>query len=224
MTTITNSNVVSDELYAAMNPGKTGVKSASEQAQDRFMTLLITQMQHQDPLNPMDNAATTSQLAQLSTVSGIEKLNDAMTAMMERLQSGHNLQATTMIGRSVLVPGDAVQLVDGKGFFAVNLPNGADLAKVEILDADGKVVRTFNVDGAEPGLMQMGWDGKTDTGATAPNGSYTFHVSATLGGEKAPAERLGYGAVTSVETGAGGVYLNVPGFGKVSLADVREVV
>ena len=102
-------NTVTADLLATMNGKKTAATTA-EDAQDRFMTLLVTQMKNQDPLNPLDNAQVTSQLAQLSTVTGIDKLNVTLQALQGSYQASQALQATDMIGRGVLVPGSTVTL------------------------------------------------------------------------------------------------------------------
>src|SRR3954466_4446382 len=108
MTTIQN-NVMPPSVLAAMNPSAAATdKSTAVAAQDRFMTLLVTQMKNQDPLNPLDNAQVTSQLAQLSTVTGVDKLNATLESMMSSFQSSQSLQAANMIGHGVLVPGTDV--------------------------------------------------------------------------------------------------------------------
>ena len=101
---------VSSSLLANVNGSSAAKASSTEASQDRFMKLLVTQMKNQDPLNPLDNAQVTSQLAQLSTVTGIDKLNTTLEALMGSFQSGQSLQAVNMIGRGVLVPGADVNL------------------------------------------------------------------------------------------------------------------
>src|SRR3990172_2141446 len=88
-------------------------KTAAQEQEDRFLKLLVTQMKNQDPLNPLDNAEVTSQMAQLSTVSGIEKLNTTLQAMSSSFASSQSLQAAGMIGRSVLAPGSSLSLQNG---------------------------------------------------------------------------------------------------------------
>src|SRR3954466_13474194 len=115
MTTIQN-NVMPPSVLAAMNPSAAATdKSVATAAQDRFMTLLVTQMKNQDPLNPLDNAQVTSQLAQLSTVTGIDKLNGTLETLMGSYQASQSLQAAGMIGHGVLVPGSSVNLGDSGG-------------------------------------------------------------------------------------------------------------
>ena len=105
MTTVnSNATVLPQALLDQMNGSSAAKKSTAEEAQDRFLTLLVTQMKNQDPLNPLDNAQVTSQLAQLSTVTGIDKLNGTLESMMGSYQSNQALQAANMIGHGVLAP------------------------------------------------------------------------------------------------------------------------
>src|SRR5574343_657724 len=85
--------------------GASGGKSATsaDQIQDRFLKLLTTQLRNQDPLNPLDNAQMTSQLAQINTISGIEKLNTTVGKMLDIYNAGQGMQAAGLIGKYVLV-------------------------------------------------------------------------------------------------------------------------
>lgn len=224
MTTITD-NKVSSSLMAAMNGTQASKgKEDTSAVQDRFMTLLVTQMKNQDPLNPMDNAQMTSQLAQLSTVSGIDKLNSTLESLKGSYQSSQSLQATSMIGRGVLVPGSKVQLAEGQGIFGVELPGPADSVKVTIRDATGKAVQTINLASQEAGTIPLAWDGKTDTGTKANDGSYTVEVEAMLGSEKTTVNPLTFGQVNSVSTGSQGVKVNVPAVGMVNFSDIKQIL
>src|SRR5450830_976051 len=112
---------------AATNAAAAGATAAtsvtgSSAAQDRFLTLLVTQLKNQDPLSPMDNAQITSQMAQISTVSGIDQLNATLQSMAASFSAGQSLQATAMIGHSVFVPGSTLQLQNGAAPFGVDLP------------------------------------------------------------------------------------------------------
>lgn len=223
MTTV-QTNKVSDELMAAMNPVRNATKSTADAAQERFMTLLVTQMRNQDPLNPLDNAQVTSQLAQLSTVTGIDKLNTTMQALMGSYQASQAVQAADMIGHGVLVPGSAVALEDGKALLGVELPSQADKVKITISDASGAVVRTIDMGPQKAGILPLAWDGMTDSETAAPDGQYTFKVKATLGADKVDATALSFGAVSSVTTNAQGVKLNLPRIGEFNMADVRQIL
>lgn len=222
MTTIQN-NPVSANLLDAMNGAKSG-RSATEEAQDRFMTLLVTQMQNQDPLNPMDNAQMTSQLAQLSTVTGIEKLNGTMEAMISSVQSSQTFQAASMIGRKVFVPGNVLQLANGAGNFGVELPADVDKVEVSIRDAGGNVVRQWSTGAQKAGVLPLAWDGHNGDGARVPDGRYSFEVAATAGGQKAYAYTLSQGQVASIANSGQGVTLTLQDLGSVALNDIRQVL
>lgn len=217
-------NTVSSSLMSAMNPGSTSTQSSTAAAQDQFMKLLVTQMQNQDPLNPMDNAQVTSQLAQLSTVSGIEKMNATLTSMMSNYQSNQTFQAASMIGHGVMVDGSKTTLSNGSALFGVNLAGAADSVNVTVTDANGLPVRTYDLGAQQAGLIPVQWDGTTDSGAAAADGAYTFKVSATSAGQAVSAQSLSYGQVASVANGSQGVTLNVSGLGTVNMADVLQIL
>lgn len=228
MTTI-NDNTVSPALLNSMNTSKAAATSATGAdsvgaTQDRFMKLLITQMKNQDPLNPLDNAQVTSQLAQLSTVTGIDKLNATMGTLKDSYQSSQALQATGLIGHGVLVPGSTTKLADGKAVLGMDLPGAADAVSVTIRDSAGNVVQKLDLGAQEAGTLPLGWDGKTDKGAAAANGQYSFEVSASSAGSKLKVTTLSYDQVGSVSTGAAGTRLNLTGGGSAALADVREII
>jgi flagellar basal-body rod modification protein FlgD len=225
MTTI-NDNAVSPALLNAMNPSKASAASAEGIAgtQDRFMKLLITQMKNQDPLNPMDNAQVTSQMAQLSTVTGIEKLNVSMASMQSSYQASQTMQATSLIGHGVLVPGSSATLADGKAVLGIELPAAADKVTVTIRDGAGRAIHKIELGEQAAGTLPLAWDGKTDSGATAANGQYSFDVAASSAGSAIKASTLAFGQVGSVSTGASGVKLNLTNGGSATMADVREII
>lgn len=224
MSTVQNPGVTNG-LLSAMNP-KSATSSTGDAAaaQDRFMTLLVTQMKNQDPLNPMDNAQMTSQLAQLSTVTGIDKLNTTVQSLMGTFQSNQSLQAAGMIGHGVLVPGSSLDLSSGAALFGMELAGPADNVKVNIRDGAGNVVHSIDLGPHQAGTVPLQWDGLTDSGSTAPDGKYTFDVSAVLAGNATTVNALSFGQVASVSTSSQGVKINVPNVGSVNLADIRQIL
>ncbi len=224
MTTVQTNNGVSNSLLASMNGTAASAASTAEDAQNRFMTLLVTQMKNQDPLNPMDNAQITSQLAQLSTVTGIDKLNTTVNTLMSTFQSNQTLQAASMIGHGVLTAGSNIELTSGMGIMGVELTGPADAVKIAIKDGSGNVVRNISLGAQEAGVLPVQWDGKTDSGTAAADGEYSFTVTATQGGKSTTAKALAFGQVASVSTSSSGVSLNVPGIGAVGLADIRQIL
>lgn len=223
--TVIKDNIVSPSLMATMNPSKESAKTGAAAAQDRFMTLLVTQMKNQDPLNPLDNAQVTSQLAQLSTVTGIDKLNTTLEGLMGSYQSSQALQAAGMIGHSVLTAGSSMTLSGGKGLFGIELTEPADQVEVTVRDSAGNSVDKFDLGAKDAGILPMMWDGQSESGEALPDGQYTFEVAATRSGKKIDGvTKLTVGDVMSVSTGSKGVTLNVPNVGSVNLADIRQIL
>jgi flagellar basal-body rod modification protein FlgD len=223
MTTV-QENKMPQSVLDAMNSKSGSKKSVASEVQDRFMTMLVAQMQNQDPLNPLDNAQVTSQMAQLSTVTGVDKLNSTMEALMGSYQTSQSLQAASMIGHGVLTPGSGVELADKTALMGVEVGQPVDKLEVTIYDVAGKEVQKINLGAQQPGMIPVPWDGKMADGTDAPSGQYSFKVDASLGSEKASATGLQFGMVASVTTGAQGVKLNVPGLGEVKFTDVRQIL
>ena len=221
-TTIGNSTDAAS--LAAMTAPAAAVTPGANDAQDRFLKLLVTQLKNQDPLNPMDNAQITSQMAQISTVSGIDKLNATLQGMVTSFSANQSLQATAMIGHSVLVPGTALQLQNGTAQGGVSLPQAADKVVVSIVDGSGQVVHKVDLGAQVAGVLGFQWDGMTDSGAIAAPGSYSFSVQALQGSTKIDAAALALGVVSGVTQGAGGVALKVNGMGSVALSEVKQVM
>ena len=192
--------------------------------QDRFLKLLVAQMKNQDPLNPLDNAQLTSQLAQISTVSGIDKLNATLQTLAAGFTANQSLEATAMIGRGVLAPGAALTLRNGEATGGVDLPQTVDRLSVTIKDSAGIAVHTVDLGPQPAGTVAFQWDGVTDSGATAASGTYSFAVSARQGANTVNASTLSHGRVNGVSQGAQGVTLSVDGLGVVALSSVKQVM
>jgi flagellar basal-body rod modification protein FlgD len=231
--TDTTSTPVTD-LMATMNAKKPTSTDGVSADTDKFMTLLVTQLQNQDPLNPMDNAQMTSQLAQLQTVTGVNKLNTTLESLQSSYKSSEAMQATSLIGRGVLVDGNNVTLASGKAVLGVNLASDADNLKVVISDAKGNEVETMDLGAQKAGVMPLAWDGvpdatKLDSSGkpiTLADGNYTFKVVATRGGTPlTDATGLSLDSVASVTTnGTDGVKVNLSGKGALTLADIKQVL
>ena len=228
--------VVSQDLLATVNPKKAvSVNGSVDADTNKFMTLLVTQLKNQDPMNPLDNAQLTSQLAQLSTVTGVNKLNTTLESLKASYQSSEALQATNLIGHGVLVEGNFAQLSGGKAIMGVELASAADNVQVIITDpSTGKDVQTIELGAQAAGTIPLPWNGVVDPARVNPDGSgvalkdgnYLIRVVATKGGETLKdARSLSFDSVASVTTSAkDGVKLNLPTKGVVSLADIRQIL
>jgi flagellar basal-body rod modification protein FlgD len=221
-TTAATTSAATTGTAASAASASAAVNGTSREQQDKFLTLLVTQLKNQDPLNPMDNSQITSQMAQLSSLQGIEKLNTTLTSLASSLTGNQAMQAAALVGHDVMAPGSAMQLAAGHGSGAVDLSQAVDQLKVTITDSSGAVVHTA-VLGAQPqGIVQINWDGITDNGTAAVDGKYQLSVTATAQGKPATAQTLMVGHVQGITAGTAGTNLDLGALGNVSLAQVRQ--
>jgi flagellar basal-body rod modification protein FlgD len=231
-----SASAVTDTTAAQVNATTTAKKNTKDIGadQDKFMTLLVTQLKNQDPLNPMDNAAMTSQLAQLSTVQGINQVNATLQALRTDQTSQQAVQATNLIGKGVMVAGNTMSLNTSKGsdgstsvtgaVFGYDLASPADKVSVQVIDKGGKVVDTLDLGATKIGSYTQVWDGKDQNGKQLADGQYTFKVSASSAGKAlSDTTALSLAAVSSVSTGSGGTKLNTS-LGQFVLSDVKQVM
>ncbi len=219
---MTSVNSISQSLLDTVN-GSESTQSTAEETEDRFLTLLVEQMKNQDPLNPMENAQVTSQMAQLSTVTGIDTLNETMTAMIGNMQASQSYQAANMIGHGVLVPGDTVEVTDEGGIFGYEADTDANTVTIEITDSSGDVVKTITQSDVEEGINAVQWDGVMDDGEQAPEGYYEISVTGTIGEEDVTVSPLAIATVNSVSVDTSGVTLNLSNLESISTDDVKEI-
>ena len=224
MTTSTSGVSTSTQaLIDAANGAVAKTKSTTADAQDRFLKLLTTQLKNQDPLNPMDNAQMTSQLAQISTVDGIEKLNATLQKLLSSSVDGEAMQAAALVGHQVMVAGNGLQLGDTGAIGGLVLTSGADQVVVTIKDQNGLAMRTLNLGNLDAGTHNFAWDGKTDAGVQAVNGSYGVSVAANRGTEKVTAETLEVASVSNINRSTQGVTLDLGRLGLVRFSDVKQI-
>ncbi|HMQ71746.1 MAG TPA: flagellar hook capping FlgD N-terminal domain-containing protein [Rubrivivax sp.] len=212
MSDISSLDALGSSTGSAASAGVSDAGSA-----DRFLKLLVTQLQNQDPLNPMDNAEITSQMAQINTVSGIERLNTGLQGLTAQVVQMQALQGAALVGRDVTVAGDRLAAVDGgaQGGFALAGP--ADRVQVEILNAAGVVVDTLDLGALGSGRHGFAWDGE---GAEALSG-HRFRVSASQGASEVTATPLMLDHVRAVGIdGAAGLTLDLQHSGQVAWGDV----
>ncbi|MCC7485356.1 MAG: flagellar hook assembly protein FlgD [Burkholderiales bacterium] len=211
-------------LAALTAPQGSGApKSAVEETQERFLKLLVTQMRNQDPLNPLDNAQVTTQLAQLNTVTGISQLNETLQGIAAGFAASQVLQATPLVGRDVMVAGSRLALADGHAPFAAELKQPVDNLRIDILDAAGRLVHRADTGPQQAGLIALAWDGAADGGGSAAPGSYRFVLSATAGGKAVGATALAIARVTGVAAAGGSVTVNLSTGEASRLADIKQV-
>jgi flagellar basal-body rod modification protein FlgD len=224
ITTTAGTSGAAQALIDSVNgTATTKAKSTTADAQDRFLKLLTTQLKNQDPLNPMDNAQMTSQLAQISTVDGIEKLNATLQKMLASSASAEAMQAAALVGHQVMVAGSGLQLGDTGAAGGIDLGASADQVTVTIKDVNGIVMNALNLGALDAGVHDFGWDGKTAAGVKAVNGAYSISVSATRGGDKVAATALQLASVQNINQSSQGVSLNLGALGLVMMSDIKQI-
>jgi len=207
-----------DALYAGTGgTGGTGTTKNDAASADRFLKLLVAQMQNQDPLNPMDNAQVTSQMAQINTVAGIDKLNGTVQSLNAQFVQMQALQGASLVGRDVTVAGDRfAAMADGSAQAGFELDGPADSVTVEVLNAAGHVVDKIQLGALGSGRHGFEWDA-----AGLDPANHSFRVSAQLGAASVGTTPLMLDRVQSVANGGDGLTLQLERSGSVSYADVR---
>ena len=218
---ITDASALStDRTYTTTGTSSKGAVAGS---QDYFLKLLVAQMNNQDPLNPLDSAQMTSQLAQLNTVQGINNLATKLDSLLGDVNTSQSLQATALVGHTVLAPGNALALANGQAVAGIDLSGAVDKLTVSVKNAAGTVIHTADLGKQEAGVMNFVWDGSTDAGAAATPGNYTFAVAGTLSGKAVDATTLSTGVVTRVTPSSTGASLLINGVGTADMTQIRQI-
>lgn len=213
-----------DALFPAADAAREKTRTGQADPQDRFLRLLVTQLRNQDPLNPMDNQQVTSQMAQISTVDGIERLNASLRALTDSASEGQALQAAALIARGVLVPGSGLAVANGMSVGGVELNSPADSVQVTIKDANGIPVKVLDLGALDVGTHGFAWDGTTDSGEAVAEGGYTISVTARQGNNDVEVEPLTYGIVSGVSREGGKVAIDVGLLGRFGFEDIRQIL
>ena len=200
---------------------KSGANGSTAQAtQDRFLKLLVAQLNSQDPMNPMDNAQMTSQIAQLNTVTGIEALNTTVNSVLSQMSSMQMLQGANMVGHDVLVPGSRLSVDDGVGTGVFDLAVPADSVTVEIRTAGGTLVDTLESRAMPEGRQSFQWDASAYKGTE----QLQFKVTATAAKVPVTATTLERAKVESVSSENNTLMLQLAGRGPVAYSAVKAIL
>ncbi|MBC3258359.1 flagellar hook assembly protein FlgD [Pseudomonas paralactis] len=230
-----NNTAVQDLFNSKVKDASNNVANVSKAAtgnqalgKDAFLQLLVTQLKNQNPLSPQDNGAFVAQLAQFSSLEGINTLNDSVNNISSNFSSSQALQASSLVGRSIIIQTDKAMVDTSKSMNgSVEVPSAVGNVSIKITDKDGNVVRTVDMGAQSAGSQSFIWDGKNDKGEVAPAGTYTFNASTK--NDKGDAVALATSlpaTVTSVtlsKTG-GEMLLNlVGGMGSVKLSQIQTI-
>jgi flagellar basal-body rod modification protein FlgD len=214
--------------FDALGLGTSNIKPATQSTtlgQDDFLKLMITQFKNQDPFKPLESGQFLAQLAQFSTVSGVQDLQKSFKDLSASLVSNQALQASSLLGRSVLVDQSNGFLPAGGTLAgAVDVPSSAAQVVVNITDQNGQLVRQLNIGAQSKGLANFSWDGKLADGTVAAAGVYNM-TAQLLGGSATSAQVLVNARVQSVTIAAdqSGLTLSLEGLGDIAFKNVRQI-
>jgi flagellar basal-body rod modification protein FlgD len=212
-------------LPASATTGSSATAAPTEDANasaDRFLKLLVAQMQNQDPLNPMDNAQVTSQMAQINTVNGIEKLNTGLQGLSSQFMQLQVMQGTALVGRDVVVPGNHIAMTDGVGRAGYELSGAAKTVKVEISNAAGKVLDTIELGKQTAGIHDFEWTPGDKLPANTDPSTLRFKVTSSTGeGAAKEATALMVDRVNSISTSGKNLNLELQVSGPLEYSKVK---
>ena len=215
-----------DPLNAYSSQARAGNDAGSDLGQEEYLKLMITQFQNQDPFKPMENGDFLGQIAQFGTVSGITELKDSFSAVAASISSDQTLQASGLIGRTVLADVNTVRLEAQGGITgAVEVPIPTGAVTVEVRDSAGQVVRRMNLGEHGGGLANFTWDGVTDEGVQAPLDSYTFEaqINTSIGPEAVGVLIAAEVDSVSMSPNTGTLRLNFDNMDSLGLNQVRQI-
>ena len=229
-------NSTPTNIFTSLNTGQTAQASSSrnisDMGSDDFLELMIAQMKHQDPTKPMDQMAFMSQLAEFSSLSGIQELNGSFGELSTNLTGAQAVQASSLVGRSVamdsqtasLTPvgrNDADEIVNLLSA-TVDMGAGSDGGVFEVRDEAGQLVFSGQLP-AGSGNIPVVWDGEASDGSRLPAGDYNISARVERGGDLRDARVYGHDTVISVAIGSGNqVTLNLASGRSVDVSDVKE--
>ena len=221
--TSVNSNY---EIFKDLGLTRQTETQKTESKQDQFMKMMIAQMENQDPFAEQESGQFLTQLAQFDTATGIQDLDKSFKSFTESMQSNSALQASTLVGHHVLVPGNEGNLeAGGKIDGVIDLDSTSSQLSVEVKDIAGQTIKTINLGQQLAGPINFSWDGKDENGNFLPPGKYSFNATSTIGNSKL-AQNLSISAkVDSVSVGqfGQGMKLNLAGLGAVDFNQVSEI-
>ncbi len=201
-------------------------KRNDELGQSDFLTLMITQFRNQDPFKPMENGDFLAQLAQFSTVNGIDSLNSSFSGLASSIRGEQALQAANLVGRKVMAVTDTGYLADGGSINGVvELESSASTVQIDIVDDSGALLRTIDLGQQPAGLARFSWDGRDASGDLVDAGHYRINARVVRGSEVESTATAIESQIESVTLGQFGnqMLLNLAGGGSMSLAQVYQI-
>ncbi|MCQ2995498.1 flagellar hook assembly protein FlgD [Pseudomonas syringae group sp. J309-1] len=220
-------NDVSAKFISSLqNPTATKTSSNDALGKDAFLQLLVTQMKNQNPLEPQDNGEFVAQLAQFSSLESMQNLTTTVDGIAGLYQSSQALQASSLVGRSVVVNAGATTVDTAKGMTgSVVVPASSSTTNVKIYDAQMNLVKTVDMGSQSAGTSSFSWDGTNEAGEKVASGNYSFVASGSLDGTATGLATYLPATVNSVTTGVNGgeMMLNLAGGQSIALSKVQTI-
>lgn len=193
--------------------------------QEDFLKLLTTQMQNQDPTNPVDNTKMIADMAQFSSLEAMKQLNDTVSSMSQMFKVNQAVQASVLVGKDVVVPGSKVNLISGSAPVAlVNIEESLTDVRAQIRNASGELVREYSWESLPVGQGDLKWDGKDASGNALAQGVYTLTAWGTNSeGARATVGTLVAQKVVSVDVGSSGASLNLADGSAAGLDEIQQI-
>ena len=188
-----------------------------------FLRLMTEQLRNQDPLKPLDSNQFLGQLAQFSTVQGIQGLQSSFNAFAGAQLDDQALQAGSLIDRNALISSSTFRLPEEGGMQGQTEVPSAGRVQIEITNASGEIIRRMSVDATGPGAVPYSWDGVTDTGAQAGPGVYRISARMNQNDTSIALETQVEARIESVSFSPSGLILNLAGGGSIPLSAVRRI-
>ena len=200
-------------------------KSGNELGKNEFMELMIAQLKNQNPLEPQDNGEFISQLAQFSSLEEMQGLSSSVDDVANQFRSTQALQASAMVGRTVLAPSSIGILgADGEISGNVEVPASTSGLRISIENQAGERVRQIDMGSQQAGVTGFSWDGKDGNGNSLPPGPYKVVAEASYPDGPEQLGTMMSANVDSVSLGKGGnITLNLAGMGSIALSDVEQI-
>ncbi len=190
-----------------------------------FFALLVEELSNQDPMEPTDNNEMISQMTAFSTTDGVAELNRQFETFASSMASSQALEASSLVGRSVLVDDNVFGMNEGesvRGKVVTDKP--ASNVNIYVENIAGEVIQTVPVGDIPAGGFVFNWDGQTSSGEAAQSGAYRFRIAGLVEGQASELQAMTYRKVDSVTlAGSSGILLNLNGGSTMALADVVEV-
>jgi len=218
-----------ENIFAELgiNPPPSADETArKELGQSDFLALLTTQLANQDPLAPTDSKEFITQMSQFASVDSLQTLVTKFDDLSTSLTSNQALQASSLVGRHVLIPSSVGFMPDEVGLSGqINVPTRVTNLRFEIRDEAGQLVRRVDVGDKDAGDIEFFWDGRNEAGDFLGAGQYEISAFASVNGttEQLPTSIRARVQSVNLQASGAGIFLNLTGLGQINFNDVKEV-